>query len=429
MLKLILPFIYGLLLLQRLYAQPQPDTLKIAPEAAEVAFLKGSLKLLAGRLEINESQALLIQARVWPNPTITIDEVNLWANHGAEGLGRITGNWGNHNQVSVDIEQLIQTAGKRKKAIDLAKTSVDIAEQNFADLLQSLKLELRTQLAALYNSQKRLSLYRQQLEQLRVLLAAYQRQVQQGHVSQSEYLRLKAAEMALIRAIDDIRGENADAQQALKSMLGGPTHRVLVVSEPGHVPTPEQIKSLSVEVLVSRALENRPSLKTAALQADHAKQQLVYERAQRMPDLTLSVGYDRGGNIMRDFIGLGVSIDVPVFDKNKGNIIAAQAAVERHRLLANDRENEVKAAVLQVWNTLMLTVERLERFDGAYEADLNQMAESHHRNFASRHISLLEYLDFLWAYLEGKDLLLETNKSFLLQYETLQFTIGGQLID
>ena len=429
MLKLILPFIYGLLLFQTLYAQPLPDTLEITPEAAEVAFLEGNLKLLADRLEINESQALLIQARAWPNPTIAIDEVNLWTNYGAEELGRITGNWGNHAQLSMDIEQLIQTAGKRKKAIALAKTSVDIAEQNFGDLLQSLRLELRTQLAALYYSQKRLSLYHQQLEQLRVLLGAYQRQVEQGHVSQSEYLRLKAAEMALIKAIDDIRGENTEAQQALKSMLGSPAHRVLIVSEPGNLPSPQHIKSFSAEGLVSRAMENRPSLKTAALQADYAKQQLAYERAHRIPDLTVSMGYDRGGNIMRDFIGLGVSVDIPVFNKNKGNTLAAQVAVERHRLLASDRENEVKAAVLQAWHALSLTVERLERFDENYETDLDRIAESHHRSFASRHISLLEYLDFLWAYLEGKDLLLETNKSLLAHYETLQFMVGSQLTD
>ncbi|WP_353126386.1 TolC family protein [Parapedobacter pyrenivorans] len=429
MLKLILPFIYGLLLLDVLHAQPLRDTLEITPAAAETAFIEGNLKLLAGRLEINESQALLIQARVWPNPTITINEVNLWNNHGAEELGRITDNWGNHSQLSVGIEQLIQTAGKRKKAIAMAKTSVDIAEHDFADLLQSLRLELRTRLAALYYSQKRLSLYHQQLEQLRVLLAAYQRQVQQGYVSQSEYLRLQASEMALMKTIDDIREENIEAQQTLQSMLGSAKHQILVVSEPANLPTLEYIKSLSADGLVTRALENRPSLKTATLQAGYAEQQLAYERAQRIPDLTLSIGYDRGGNIMRDFIGLGVSVDIPVFNKNKGNIIAAQTSVERRRLLASHQENEVKAAVLQAWHALMLTAERLERFDTTYETDLDRMAESHHRSFASRHTSLLEYLDSLWAYLEGKDLLLETYESLLAQYETLQFTVGSSLIN
>jgi len=98
-------------------------------------------------------------------------------------------------------------------------------------------------------------------------------------------------------------------------------------------------------------------------------------------------------------------------------------------LLASHQENEVKAAVLQAWHALMLTAERLERFDTTYETDLDRMAESHHRSFASRHTSLLEYLDSLWAYLEGKDLLLETYESLLAQYETLQFTVGSSLIN
>ena len=54
-------------------------------------------------------------------------------------------------------------------------------------------------------------------------------------------------------------------------------------------------------------------------------QKLELQNAMKTPDVAVSIGYDRGGNIMKDFIGLGVSMDLPIFDRNKGNIRGSKA--------------------------------------------------------------------------------------------------------
>src|SRR5690606_7455083 len=79
-----------------------PDTLMLHPAEAEVIFLENNLKLLAGKLGIDEAKARVIQAKRWPNPTLSIGEINGWANAGSENLGRLAGRWGNHAQVAVD---------------------------------------------------------------------------------------------------------------------------------------------------------------------------------------------------------------------------------------------------------------------------------------------------------------------------------------
>ncbi|SEL81334.1 TolC family protein [Parapedobacter koreensis] len=409
------------------HGQSSADTLVMSRAEAEAVFLQRNLQLLAGKLEIDEAKAKVIQAKLWPNPTLSIGEVNLWSNAGAEALGHLFGTWGNHAQVAVDVEQLIQTAGKRKKLIAIEETGAAIAEQDFEDLLRSLKVEFRTELAQLYSTQQRLGTYQQVLGQLQRLLDGYGRQVQQGNVSRSEYLRLKASEVALMKTIDDIRRENGEAQRALKTWMGVGQQETLVLAGEALPDIPlAAIRALDAGTVQEWAQAHSAELTALQLGATYAERELSYERAQRVPDLTLSAGYDRGGNIMRDFIGVGVSVDLPIFHRNQGHIKAAQYRLEQSLLRAEDKKNEVSGLAVQAWKDLLAIIARKEHIGATYDADMEELLAGYHNSFVQRHISLLEYLDFLEAYLTTKDTLLDTDKELLTQYETLRYHVGNQ---
>jgi cobalt-zinc-cadmium efflux system outer membrane protein len=53
-------------------AQPHQDTLRLQLPEAEKMFLDSNLQLLAQRYNIDANQALVIQARLWPNPNFSI---------------------------------------------------------------------------------------------------------------------------------------------------------------------------------------------------------------------------------------------------------------------------------------------------------------------------------------------------------------------
>lgn len=409
-------------------AQSKGDTLVVTPVEAEAIFLQRNLRLLAGKLDIEVAKAQVIQARLWPNPTLSIGEVNLWSNQGAEALGRLFGDWGGHSQVAVDVEQLIQTAGKRKKLVAVEEIGVSMAEQSFEELLRSLQAEFRTQLAELNRTQEGTAAYRQALERLQQLLRGYERQVTQGNVSRGEYMRLRASELQLLKTIDGLRAENGEAQQVLKALMGlAPTDELIVATAAFPEIPLDTLKALDAATIQEWAYAYNTELAALRLGITRADRQLHYEQAQRVPDLTLSAGYDRGGNIMRDFVGIGVAVDLPFFQRNQGNIKAAKLALEQSRLLAANKENEVGGEAIRAWKDLQVTLARREHVGAQYEADMDTLLEGYHRNFAQRHISLLEYLDFLDAYLQTKDNLLDTEKILRTQYETLRYHVGNQL--
>ena len=103
------------------------DTLKLSREQAEAIFLKENLLLLAEKLNISQAEAIVMQARLWPNPTLAISEVNLWATDRQTGGQQVSppfvGNFGKNQQIGFELEQLVQTAGKRKKLMALEQAT------------------------------------------------------------------------------------------------------------------------------------------------------------------------------------------------------------------------------------------------------------------------------------------------------------------
>src|SRR4030095_15586693 len=89
-----------------------PDSVRLMLPEAEKIFLQKNLSLLAQQYNIDISKALVQQARYWDNPVLNTDQ-NIY-----------DGKFFRHNkdfgQVYVQLQQVIKTAGKRNKLIQLA---------------------------------------------------------------------------------------------------------------------------------------------------------------------------------------------------------------------------------------------------------------------------------------------------------------------
>lgn len=131
------------------------DSLRLSRQECEAIFLKENLLLIAERLEVSKAEAMALQAKLWPNPLFSLDEINLWAPpkqigvFGQELPGLNGTKFGKNQQITFSIEQLILTAGKRKKRLALEQVNIDKSKQHFEDLLRHLKLEFRQQLTQL----------------------------------------------------------------------------------------------------------------------------------------------------------------------------------------------------------------------------------------------------------------------------------------
>src|SRR5882762_10163491 len=113
-----------------LRAQPRHDTFRITLPDAEKMFLDSNLQLLAGRYNIDAGKALVIQARLWPNPNFSIGHT-LYS-----GTLNKFFPTGANDETTVGLSQLILLAGKRNKQVQIAQAGVKLTEYQFFDLLR-----------------------------------------------------------------------------------------------------------------------------------------------------------------------------------------------------------------------------------------------------------------------------------------------------
>src|SRR3954453_11694531 len=187
----IIGLAYAVLIVINAGAQAaRSDTISLTLAQAEQQFLNKNLTLLAGHYNVGANKALIDQARVWDNPVLITDQ-NIYANgnfmsHGKGEDGMPTG------QVFIQIQQLIKTAGKRSKQIDMAVTTAEMSELQLQDVLRNLKYQLRSDyynISQLFSIQQIFSI---ELQEMNHLLTAMEGQLKAGNIAQREYLRVQA---------------------------------------------------------------------------------------------------------------------------------------------------------------------------------------------------------------------------------------------
>lgn len=409
----------------------EPQVLQLSAEQVEALFLKQNLQLIAEHLNIDIADAAIVQAKLWDNPEISVGQINLWSTDRQregekEAIPPLFGSFARNTQFSVELSQLIQTAGKRGKLVKQEKISKEIAIQEFEEVFRGLKVELRKSINEIVYLQAYLKVLAQQEESLGQLTIAYQKQVAQGNIAKSELLRLQSALLELENEANDTQIDINEQQKGLKTLLNVPPLVVIeIIDNTKKVQDPT---NLSLAELLAMASEYRPDVKASRLQTQYLEKSLAYEKAQRIPDLTVNANYDRYGGVWKDFIGFGVSFDIPFFNRNQGNIKAARINRDQSIHLAELQQNQAQHEVAEAFGNYALAYRFYKRVsENSLLSELDGMLTIYTKNLLNKNISMLEYIDFMDSYKTNKETLLSARKKVDTQFEELQYTVGSEI--
>ncbi len=369
------------------------DTLMLTVPKAEAIFLQKNLTLLANQYNVDINKALVQQAKVWDNPTLSTDQ-NIYD---GKFFRHTTVNGVQYGQVYIQVQQLIRTAGKIKKQTQLAEDNVLSAEAQFNDVLRNLKFVLTTDLNNLSQLSNTAAVLQSEMQNLHALAKGMDEMLKLGDISQKENVRIRALLFSLQNDYSDNLSQQFDLQKEISSMLQL-NDSVWVVADAGTTLSASQINNLSIGILQDSALQLRPDFMLAKSQATFQQHNISYQKALAKPDLTVGVEYDRLNSYQPNYYGLALSIPLPIFNKNKGNINAAEIAYKQSGTVIQQVQNEVSKEVFTAWQklqnaTAMLSNENIQLQDN-YEVLMKNMISS----YRQRQVSLIEFIDFFEAY-------------------------------
>lgn len=406
------------------FAQHQ-ETLRYTPAQIEALFLEQNLQLIAEKMHISIADAETAQAKLWDNPELSVGSVNFWGNR-EQRDGLDMHSFPRNTQFSVELSQLVQTARKRSKLVNLTKVSKEMAIEEFEEVLRGLKAELRQLIGELDYLQSYSGVLSDQQKSLERMIVAYKKQAAQGNVAKTELVRLQSELLKLESEINDTRGAFNEQQKNLKALLNVSPYMKIEI-EPAIDDMPNPYPGW-LDSLFEIAFASRPDLRQGELQTRFYEKSLVYEKSQRIPDITLSASYDRYGGIWKDFVGIGISFDLPVLHRNQGNIKVARIGLEQSRHLVQQQKNKALHEITEAFDNYTQAYHFHQKItDNKLLSELDKMYELYTKNLLNRNISMLEYIDFMESYRSNKQTILSARKNKYISFSELQYSTNSDL--
>lgn len=419
----------GLLYMQSAKAQTNllevpKDTLRLTIKEVEQQFLLNNLTLIAQHYHIEGSNALVQQAKLWDNPILSTDQNvytnKKWFEHSRNPDGTYNG------QVFLQVQQLIKTGNKRGKLISLAKTNAAISQWEFNDLMRNLKYQLRKdyyQLNLLYQSQK---LYKEQVSQLSELLAGMKAAYKMGNIAQKELLRIEAL---LIGTQQDAANEAKEwntVQTELKTLLQISGDTVLVPIIDGMSST--VLPVINAQTLVEIGKENNTAYRLQLLQQKYQQQNLSYQKALAIPDITIAPSYDLNSNYTPNYTGIGIAFPLPFINRNQGNIKNANWQVKEEATNTLQAELVLKNDITNAYNNWLITQQQNNSYTSDFNDNYAQLYSHIVESYKHRQISLIEFIDFFGTYKDIAQKKQQLQLGLMLAKEELNYQIGTDVL-
>lgn len=414
------------LLVMLLFCSLRPhaqDTLRITLPEAEKQFLQKNLDLLAEKYNIDIARAQVIQARLYSNPNFSFNG-NIYnpQNKKIVDVSNKTGEY------VVGLQQLIRVAGKRNKEIKLAETGTLISENQFFNLLRTLRFSLRSSFYNVYYLQNSINAYNNQIASLESLSASYEALKIKGVVTLKDAIRIKSLLYSLKAEQNGLQNQLNDVEAELKILLqDNKTWFVPAVEKNDALAV--SFKQMNLPDLVDTAYQNRFDLKLAQSNLLYNQQNLALQKAMARPDVTLGAQFDKRGSFIDNASFFNVAIDLPFFNRNQGNIKVAKISIDQSKVVLNQQrltvENEVQSAYTKALNTDKM----LQSIDPGFRDEFENLLRAVSENFQKKNISLIEFTDFNESYKNNILQINELQNQKMQAIETLNFTVGKTILN
>jgi len=420
-LKRLFVFLLALFAAEGVSAQ-QTDTLTLSLPEAEKLFVQNNHQLIAVQYQIDQARADVITARLFDNPELSYE--NLLYNKETKRfleISRATG------QYQASLSQMIKLAGKRNKNIQLANIGVKLADYQYFDLIRTLKYTLHTTFYKAYYEQQSAAVYAQQISSLKLLLQANEAQLKLGNVAAKEVIRIKSLLYTLQTEYSMSLNEIEDLQSEIKLMTGlKPAAALKLVTDPQeqlHF-KPEQRSYIG---LLDTARNNRADLQLARSEVTYAEKNLSLQKANAVPDVELSLSYDLKGSYPDNYTGIGLRVPLPLFNRNQGEIKKAKIAIAAGNVALKQQEAVLESEVHNSYVSALRTESLYQGMDTQFNSDFDKLITEVIKNFRSRNISLMEFLDFYDSYKENTLQMNNLKFERMKAKEELNFVTGSNI--
>jgi cobalt-zinc-cadmium efflux system outer membrane protein len=318
---------------------------------------------------------------------------------------------------------LFERGGKRANRIAVARDTTDVTNRNVLDAERQLQFQAAQAFLNVLYAKSTLDLAGQNLKSFSEVVEVNRQRVTSGDLAEADFYKISLQKLQFEQDVSAAEVALVQARAALRQLVGFDTVREDFETSGDLAYTP---RSLDLEELKREALEARADLQAARSGVTLAEHTLGLERSNRARDITGNVDYLHTGT--DNTMGVGASIDLPIHDRNQGNIARSEVLVRQAT------ESELAARYLVItdvvdayaaWQTNQKVVSLFESGYLQQARDSLQISRYVYQRGAG---SLLDLLDAERTYRDTELGYRQALLAYMTSEEQLNFAVGKQVL-
>lgn len=390
-------------------------------KALEIALANNpQLKAARNEIEVTDAERLDASKRLNPAFSAYFEDYRLFHSD--------IGPFFQTQEITVRLDQEIETAGKRKLRTQAAGLRSQAQKAQTDNVVRALLLDVRRAYFQAVLAQTNLESAEAILQEIDRIIELNRTRFEKGDISGAE---LKRVEVERLKFVEDVFASKlalANAKSTLLSLFGhsgpNPSFRV---SEPltldrGAPTSAEGIpQPTPYPELVRQAVAKRPDLVASVFEQRRADTETLHQRSLRSPNITVTGGYKR--NILDNTVVFGIALPLKVFNKNEGGIARAAAEKARADNLAAQTRSQVLLDVQKAYNSAEINRQRVEYIEKASIQKADESRQIVLTAYRLGEIDLIHLLDAERAYRETR----KTYNQALYEYRMSLYELGSAI--
>jgi outer membrane protein, heavy metal efflux system len=409
-------FIFFILCCRTVAAQQSPPSVRIDLEQAIQMAVAHNHSLKAARTQIQQSEAEEITAALRPNPVFTYDDLYV----PIFNPGQFSANYlDSTTEFDLGISYMIERGHKRQARIQAAKDQTSVTRSQVSDTERGLTFNVAQQFVGILLAKSTLQFANQDLASYQQTVNLSSEQYRAGAISEGDLLKIKLQLLQFQMDVSQAQLSLVQASASLRALLGYDAIAAGydVVGDLAYEPL-----KLNQEDLQLKALELRPDYVAAQRGVTAAQSQYSLAKANGKRDLTAMFDYTHVSSTNN--AGLTLSIEIPVFDKNQGEIARTNYAIGQAQETKTAAQETVMTDVANAYEAFRIGDQVMQLYLSGYlqqAQDSRDISEYAYKRGAA---SLLDFLDAERSYRATQLAYRQALATYMLAIEQLREVVG-----
>lgn len=325
---------------------------------------------------------------------------------------------------SVSVVQPFEWPGRIGLRKAIANRDVELAELGNARFKVALAGRVRTLAYGLFAAQEKAGTTREVAERFKALREVLVQRDPAGLTPLLETRVIEATELTMQRKAGDATLAAQAALLELNQLRGVAPDSRLEINETHLAFRPAE----SAETLLALAHTNNFELRLRAVELSQQGFRVDLAKNERFPAISVgpTISEENAGDRER-IIGVGVSLPLPLWNRNKGNIETALARQAQAEVSLNVTAREVERKVMEAALTYETKLREMAKWRPDSVEQFKAAAELADRHYRLGAVPIATFVELQKQYLEAVESLLDTKREALDAAQQLELLTGLQM--